>query len=135
MYSMYRYSNQQYYYMYTRIVRWREGESEGERARTVQHMYDYYVNYYVYSTGMCTHRPTGGRSTASMAAARSSKNQWRAFLAELVDNADTTVLTARDAFAALRKQFGEDVNATHRETPAAAPGCAIRLLSQAITLE
>ena len=50
-----------------------------------------------------------------MAAARSSKDQWRAFLAELIDSADTTVLTPRDAFAALRKQFGEDVNARLRK--------------------
>eukprot|EP01043_Picozoa_sp_COSAG02_P019020 COSAG02_NODE_904_length_16045_cov_3920.854697_19_plen_249_part_00 len=49
-----------------------------------------------------------------MAAASSSKEQWRAFLVQLVSTNDRNVLTPRTAFAALREQFGEDVKPEHR---------------------
>ena len=45
-----------------------------------------------------------------MAAARSSKNQWRAFLFTLVEEGDIDVLSPRDAMTQLTKQFGADVH-------------------------
>ncbi len=38
--------------------------------------------------------------------ARSSKNQWEAFLAQLVKEGDHYQITPRSAFAALREKFG-----------------------------
>ena len=48
-----------------------------------------------------------------MAAALSSKGQWREFLRELV-LANQSTLTQRQAFAALREKFGDDVSAGDR---------------------
>ena len=45
-----------------------------------------------------------------MAAARSSKSQWRAFLFTLVEEGDIDVLSPRDAMTQLTKQFGADVH-------------------------
>ena len=49
-----------------------------------------------------------------MAAARSSKNQWRAFLFTLVEEGDIDVLSPRDAMTQLTKQFGADVHGGDR---------------------
>ena len=49
-----------------------------------------------------------------MAAARSSKSQWRAFLFTLVEEGDIDVLSPRDAMTQLTKQFGADVHGGDR---------------------
>ena len=49
-----------------------------------------------------------------MAAARSSKSQWRAFLFTLVEEGDIDVLSPRDAMTQLTKQFGADVQGGDR---------------------
>ena len=77
----------------------------------------YYVNYYV-DVHVRVHRVCsrrcGGWSCCCRMAARSTKEQWRAFLVQLVSKGDRTKLTPRTAFAALCKQFGEDVRAEQR---------------------
>ena len=47
-------------------------------------------------------------------AARSSKDQWRAFLFNLVEEGDINVLSPRQARAALIEQFGTDVQGSDR---------------------
>ena len=47
-------------------------------------------------------------------AARSSKEQWRGFLRRLVAESDINVLSAREAWTKLNKQFGTDVNGDDR---------------------
>ena len=49
-----------------------------------------------------------------MAAARSSKSQWRAFLFTLVEEGGIDVLSPRDAMTQLTKQFGADVQGSDR---------------------
>ena len=50
-------------------------------------------------------------------ASRSSESQWRAFLLDLVKKngaGEDCQLKPRTAFAALSKQFGDDVDGSHR---------------------
>ena len=54
-----------------------------------------------------------GCACSRMAAALSRKGQWREFLRELV-LANQSTLTQRQAFAALREKFGDDVSAGDR---------------------
>ena len=64
--------------------------------------------------GTRTRRKREGRSACSrMAAALSRKGQWREFLRELV-LANQSTLTQRQAFAALREKFGDDVSVGDR---------------------
>ena len=47
-------------------------------------------------------------------AASSSKEQWRGFLRRLVAGSDLDVLSYREAWTSLNKQFGMDVNGDDR---------------------